>query len=54
MSLGHNDDQSQIRGSILEKYPCESNDLTVSPLRDSSRGKVDNEDVLFSYRLERQ
>ncbi|KAI7009446.1 hypothetical protein KC335_g15346 [Hortaea werneckii] len=54
MSSGHHDDQSQIRGSILEKYPCESNDLTVSPLRDSSRGKVENEDVLISYRLERR
>ncbi|KAI7551752.1 hypothetical protein KC316_g14144 [Hortaea werneckii] len=54
MSSGHNDDQSQIRGSILKKYPCESNDLAVSPLRDSSRGKVENEDVLLSYRLERR
>ncbi|KAI7231891.1 hypothetical protein KC330_g6167 [Hortaea werneckii] len=54
MVLGQQNDQIRIISSILKKYPHESNDLSISPLRDSSRGKVDDEDVLISYRQERR
>lgn len=54
MASGQQNDQIRIISSILKKYPHESNDLSISPLRDSSCGKVDDEDVLISYRQERR
>ncbi|GAB1743028.1 hypothetical protein NU219Hw_g8724t1 [Hortaea werneckii] len=54
MASGQQNDQNRIISSILKKYPHESSDLRISPLRDSSRGKVDDEDVLISYRQERR
>ena len=54
MSTTQGDEEAKIDAQILKKYPYESNDITLSPVCQRSRGKVNGEDVEFCYRIERR
>lgn len=47
-------DDTSVKAGILKRYPHEPSNLTLAPIRERSRGKVNDEDVDFCYRLERR
>lgn len=54
MPTEHADDAAQVKAQILTRYPWETDNLTLSPVRDVSHGSVDGQEATIYYRQERR